>query len=564
MRILSFKPSISRYFGSHDAAVILLDDNKIMSILEEERFTRSKNAYHQFPINAISKTLSMNNLTLSDIDYIAIPFEPTQWFFAKKLEPNKVMREAKKIIYDQLKLKFIDSKMPPISFYNHHLSHAASTYYLSGFNDALILTIDGTGEREATAIFKAEHGKIEKIKQFDWPNSLGNLYSSFTKFLGFKPLSAEGKTMGLAAYGKNNRRYEKLFNDKIMKVSNNGYKIKSNTFGSPTKIDSINYIKKVFSLDFLEEKKREKFNQKYKNLAYLIQTKLEEAVISLIRGGQKTFMCKNLCLAGGVAMNCSMNGKILDSGLIENIFIQPLAGDNGAMIGSAILKYIEKTGFRNFEPMHHLYYGTKYSNTYIKKLLRSNDVTFKYFEKPWKHAAKLIAENKIIGWFNGRMEAGARALGGRSVLSNPIEKKMKDRVNTLKNREKWRPLAMSILEEHKNQYLEGHIPDCANFMIITRTVKNDKKNKVPAALHIDGTTRPQIVRKETNKPYYNLIREFYKITGTPLVINTSMNDRGEPIVEKPEQALKLLSDGKLDALFLENYLVTRNCSKNTK
>jgi carbamoyltransferase len=561
MKILSFKPSISKYFGSHDAAVILLDNNKIVSILEEERFTRSKNAYRQFPINAISKTLTINHLTLTDIDYIAIPFEPTQWFFAEKLEPKQVIREAKKIIYDQLKLRFADSKMPPISFYNHHLSHAASTYYLSDFDDALIITIDGTGEREATAIFKAEHGKIEKIEQFDWPNSLGNLYSLFTKFLGFKPLSAEGKTMGLAAYGKYNQKYKKLFDDKIMSISKNGYKIKNDVFSPSAKVTGIDYIKKVFSLDPLSEKKREKFDQKYMDLAYLIQTSIEETMLVLIRKWQKKFKFRNLCLAGGVGMNCSMNGKLLSSGLIKDIFIQPLAGDNGCMIGSAILKYIEKTESRNFEPMHHLYYGTKYSNAYIKKLLKSNDVTFKYFEKPWKHAAKLIAENKIIGWFNGRMEAGARALGGRSVLSNPIAKKMKDKVNTLKNREKWRPLAMSILEEHKNEYLEDYIPRCADFMIVTRGVKNDKKNKVPAALHIDGTTRPQVVKKTTNKPYYNLIKEFYKITGIPLVINTSMNDRGEPIVEKPEQALKLLCDAKLDGLFLENYFVTRNYYK---
>jgi len=280
----------------------------------------------------------------------------------------------------------------------------------------------------------------------------------------------------------------------------------------------------------------------------------------LIKIGKRKFKSNNLCLAGGVAMNCVMNSKILESGLIQDIFIQPLAGDNGSMIGSAMLKYVEKTGRNDFEEMRHLYYGTKYSNSYIEKMLKSKGLRFEYLKEPYKQAAKLIAEDKVIGWFNGKMEAGARALGNRSILSNPTKKKNKERMNTIKYREQWRPLAVSILDEYKHKYLQGYIPNCADFMIIARYIQNNMQDKIPAALHVDNSTRPQVVKKDVNESYYNLIKEFYKITGIPLVMNTSMNGRGEPIVENPEQALNLFNNTELDALFLENYFILKTNS----
>ncbi|PIR06967.1 MAG: hypothetical protein COV55_00900 [Candidatus Komeilibacteria bacterium CG11_big_fil_rev_8_21_14_0_20_36_20] len=256
MKILSFKPSIPPYFGTHDGAVILLEDNKIISILEEERFTRVKHAEGQFPINAISITLNMNNLTLSDIDYITIPFEPTQWPFVKQkgLKHSEVILEAKDIIYDQLKLKFGNLKMPPITFYNHHLSHAASAYYLSGFDESLVITVDGAGEKESSVIFKGVEGKLKEIKVFDWPNSIGEIYTDITGFLGFKPISGEGQTMGLSAYGNYDKKIKKLFDKKIMKLRRSGYQIRHKKLASSWK-DRFNYIKATFAIDILEEKK---------------------------------------------------------------------------------------------------------------------------------------------------------------------------------------------------------------------------------------------------------------------------------------------------------------------
>lgn len=557
MYILSFKPSISKYFGSHDASTVLMKDNLILSIIEEERLTREKHAYNTFPSLSIQKTLEINGISLSDIDVISIPFEPTGWFFTEELSREVVLSDATNIIESELRKFCANEVLPPIKYHNHHLCHAASAFYLSDFDDCLVITADGTGEKEATAIYAAENGKLRKLKQFNWPNSLGILYSTITGFLGFMPNSGEGQTMGLAPYGEVDDRLQKAFAEHVLAIDESGYSLQDERLFRGPLDKRYTLLEEIFGIKKLTKKKRNVIQDEYKNLAFLLQQTIEEIVLKLIADGQQVFPSKKVCLAGGLAMNVSLNGKILDSGIVDDIFVQPLAGDNGCMIGAAILEQLERSGTCDFLPMRHLYYGPEYSNEYIETFLQQQGVAFSFIEKPWKKAAQLVAEGKIVGWFNGRMEAGARALGNRSLISNPCKHEYKDMVNDFKDRERWRPLALSILDEYKHDYLSGKIPLCASFMIITRHVHKDKIDRIPAAVHIDGTTRPQIVSQETNPQYHQLIKEFYDLTGVPLVMNTSMNGRGEPIVEHPEQALNFFKQSGIDAMFLQNYMLIK-------
>ncbi len=557
MYILSFKPSNSKYFGSHDPAAVLFKDNEILSLIEEERLTRKKHAPDSFPINAIARVLSDNKITISDVDHMVIPFNPTRWFFAEKMDHASIIKESHDFVYRHIEAKFGKVRVPPLAFYSHHLSHAASAFYLSGFKDSVIITADGTGEREATVIWEGRNGKIEKIKEFLWPDSLGELYSTITGYIGFLPNSHEGKTMGLAPWGTIDPLLKKIFLDKIMHIGMDKYGFQNPELSRSTWEERYNYLEKILPFRRLSEGKRETIEQPYKDMAAIVQWAIEEVISNLVDYALSKVHSKNLCLAGGLAMNVSMNGKLLSSGKIDDIFVQPLAGDNGSILGAAILKYIDSTGKNSFNRMEHLYYGPAYSNNDIENILKGQGLVYRYVDDPWNHAAAMLAENKVIAWYNGRMEAGARSLGNRSMLSNPSSNEMKDHVNELKNREKWRPLALSILPECASEFLDGFIPQCANFMIITRDVKQDKKELIPSAMHIDGSTRPQVVQKETNEPYYLLIKEFYRLTGIPLVINTSLNDRGEPIVESPEQAINLLNKSPIDALFLQNYIIKR-------
>lgn len=557
MYVLSFKPSNSKYFGSHDAATIIMKDSQILSIIEEERLTRKKNAHKTFPHLSILKSLEINELKISDIDSISIPFQPDKWFFLKKDESIDIMSEATKIVENDLRKIFPTEELPPIKYYNHHLCHAASAYYLSGFDECLIVTADGTGEEEATAVYAAEGGKIRKLQNFVWPDSLGIFYSTLTGFLGFKPNSGEGQTMGLAPYGKPDENIERIFATELISYDNYGYKVKKKLIVGDYETRYA-LLEEIFSVKKLIKEKRNDIDQIYKNIAYYLQKTVEEIIIGIVCSNQQKLRSKNLCLAGGLAMNVSLNSKIFHSGLVDNIFIQPLAGDNGCMIGSAILEIMERTNIRNFTPLEHLYYGTEYSNEYILDFLKSTNTEFSHVENPWEVAAKLVADGKVIGWFNGRMEAGARALGNRSIISNPCKPQYKDLVNDIKDRERWRPLAMSILEEFQHDYIDGIIPQCAKFMIIALPVRKGKINRIPAAVHVDGSTRPQIVSKKDNLIFHNLIHEFYKLTGIPLVMNTSLNGRGEPIVESPEQAHKFFMESDLDAIFLQNFVVFKD------
>lgn len=557
MLILAFKPSIPKYFGSHDASTALLKNDQIIGILEEERLSRKKHATNQFPILSIKRLLRDNGLNMSDISHFTIPYNPPEWQKFSKQNKQIIIEDANKLIIEKLTNDYSPDTIPPISYYNHHYCHAASAFYLSGFNDAIIVTADGTGESETTTIWKGENGKIKILKRIHWPHSLGELYATITGYLGFTPNSGEGKTMGLAPYGnKKNQFINDIFLKHIVKFEKDNFQLLSPQLTASTWEERYNFLENIIPFSRLKEKKYEIIDSNYKDLAAVLQFTIESIMINIINKGKELFLSNNLCLAGGLAMNVSMNNVIFESTGFKNIFIQPLAGDNGCMLGAALIKWHELSGQTSFPRMEHLYYGTSYSNREIEDILKSKFISYKFIKSPEEEAAKLLAEGEIIGRFSGRMEAGARSLGNRSILSHPGLLETKDNVNELKNREKWRPLALSIIEEEAHQYLEGNIPDCAQYMIISRQIKNDKRGKIPSALHIDNSTRPQVVKEKTNPSFYKLINEFYKLTGIPLILNTSLNDRGEPIVEHPEQAINYFFKSGIKALFLENYLIT--------
>lgn len=306
------------------------------------------------------------------------------------------------------------------------------------------------------------------------------------------------------------------------------------------------------------KQRREQFAPEYVNLAHLIQDALERAVFSLIDIGLQMRPSKNLCLAGGVAMNCGMNSKIFDRTDIDDIFIQPLAGDNGSVIGAGLMNCIEHGYVPKSFFLEKLSLGTSYTEKDITAVLSGSGLDYEIVDKPWRHAARFLRDGKIVGWFRGRMEAGARALGNRSILCNPTRRLFRDKLNaTVKHRESWRPFAMSILEEYQSDYLKGKPLNCAQYMIIAREVTDLMLAQIPAAVHIDGTSRPQVVRKTANPDFHAPIEEFYTLTGIPLVVNTSMNDPGEPIIESPAQAVALFKKSGLEVLFIEDFMLVK-------
>lgn len=544
------------YSGDHDTACALSIDGKLIFAIQEERLTRKKHD-SSFPVNSIKETLKFSKLKPEEIDYVVIAwsnplkelFFDLKLNFKNKLSPKSILYTLYSRIhhlwikggfkrYEQFfgKSKFL--------FCDHHLAHAISAYICSPFKEATILVVDGRGAFEATSIWYANDGKIEPVEIINFPNSLGLFYAKFTKYLGFKPLSDEWKVMGLAPYGKEGISLKEFIsNDEIP------YKVHWKKFFGEG-LSDVSGIEKIFGKKRNED---EEINDKHKDIAFAVQRETEKAMLNLARYAIEKTGCKNLCIAGGVALNCKANGLIANSNFIENIFIQPAASDEGASLGACFYPYLlfEKR-LPKFE-LKHLYWGNSYENEAFE-LLKKYKLPYEKLINPEKTIAELIYDGKIIGLFRGRMEFGPRALGNRSILADPRDFEMKDKVNnSVKYREWWRPFAPSILEEFYFEYLNARF--LSPFMILSFPVKEDKKEKIPAVVHIDGSARPQSVNKEINPFYYNLINEFYKKTGVPVLLNTSFNLKGEPIVCSPFDAIRTFYTSGLDFLIIEDFIV---------
>lgn len=585
--ILSINPCIYG-LNYHDPSVAIFEDGKILVAVEEERLNGVKGAKGFFPEKAIEKCLNIANLKISDINKIAIPYDPNLWGERLDLELDNIITASvnnefinEEIIVSKFKesniinrYSFFNDKTKiekllrnklgieyniPIEFYGHHLSHIASAYYASNFESATGIVVDGIGEASTTTIWKIQKGKFEKILDIKYPNSLGYFYAIATAFLGFKPWEQEGKLMALAPYGKYNREImEKLAT--IISLKNSIYDVSSFVLDNSTGFLMVDMAKAISLLEQLlhinSRKNGEPILEIHKDFAWAIQHLIEEAVIRLVNDGVEKTGIKKVCAAGGIFMNCKMNMVVRENANIIDFFVQPLAGDLGLVIGSGALASQNV----NISQFNTLSFGPKYSNEQIKEELGKNNLIYSKSEHIERDVALLLNEGKIVCWFQGAMEMGARALGNRSILADPRGPMISDIINErVKHRENWRPFACSMLDDCSMEILNNKKVDRTYpFMIEAFKVKGNWIDKIPAVIHkADKTTRPQLVSKFVYPRYYNLINEFYKITGCPLILNTSFNDKGQPIVESPKLAIEFFKKNDVDILAIGDYIAKK-------
>ena len=583
----------------HDSAASLIVNGDIVAAAQEERFSRKKHD-HRYPFNAVNYVLSEGKLKLSEVDHIVFFEKPflkferlleTYMAFAPKgfksfsLSMPLWLREKlfqKRFLFEKLQKhdeEFIDIKK--IKFSEHHYSHASSAFYPSPFEEAIVLTLDGVGEWATTTVAVGKGNKLEMIKEIHFPHSLGLLYSAFTYYTGFKVNSGEYKVMGLAPYGK--PKYKDLIIKELMDLKEDGsFKLNMRYFNYATGLTMTN---KKFSDLFghpVRDPKKDLLNDFHMDIASSIQAVTEEIVIRLTKNIANEYKIKNLCLAGGVALNCVANGKILKEKLFDNIWIQPAAGDAGGSLGAALAYWYHelKKPRENFtDQMKGAYLGPKYSDKHIEDQL--NILKGKYNKKTSNEISSIIAKelsnSKTVGWFQGRMEFGPRALGGRSILADPRSEKMQKELNLkIKFRESFRPFAPSVLREEVNNWFELNYD--SPYMLLVSDVKKDKqivmsekdkklfgidklnikRSTIPAITHVDYSARIQTVHKETNPKFYNLLIEFNKTTGCPVIVNTSFNVRGEPIVCSVKDAFNCFMGTNLDILVIEDFILMKN------
>jgi carbamoyltransferase len=562
---------ISAYY--HDSAACLLKDGRIVLAVEEERFSRIKHD-NGFPYQAIQFCLKQAEISINKIDYIAYYEKPLLKFeriletfiqtYPFSLKPFlKGMPEwiNYKIKVEQTIRKKIGFK-GKIFFIPHHLSHAAVSYYSSFFKKSAILTIDGVGEYQTTGLWLGKGNKIKPLKSINFPHSLGLLYSTFTSFLGFKINEDEYKLMGLAAYGK--PTYVKKIYSIIDIKTDGSFKLNMDYFAFREDFQMWN--KKFEDLFGKPRKPTDPVSRRDKNLASSIQKVTEEIYFKILNHLSSLTKTENLCLSGGVALNALANGKIYSKTPFKNVYIFGAAGDSGGALGSALFVYYNllincSESQQKRIPVKNLYFGSFYNNKEIESTLKKYKLVYEKISNEQKlinKTAKLLSQNKIIGWFQGKMEFGPRALGSRSILANPKPRFMKDKVNEIKRREQFRPFAGSILQEKVHQYFD--VPEknhWSPFMTFCFPVKPEKKKDLAAIVHQDATCRIQTVNKENGR-YYKLIKEFFRITATPCILNTSFNVKGEPIVESPSQAIEDFLKTKMDYLLMEDYLISKS------
>jgi carbamoyltransferase len=548
----------------HDSAAALVQNGKVVAAVEEERFTRKKHT-SDFPHKSVQYCLDTAGLKINDIDYVGFyelpenkfdrlisthmhffphtyeQFEPfAALWFKRNLRMEAILREELK--YEK-ELVFID----------HHLAHAASAYLPSGFDKSAILTIDGVGEWTTTAWGIGEGNKIELRDEMRFPDSLGLLYSAVTYYLGFKVNSGEGKLMGLTSYGK--PTYRDKFNELIEIRDDGSFKL------------NLDYFKFHKGLEMIDDKFDKLFNcrrepeseikPEHENLACSLQVVLEEAILKMVRHIHKETGLTTLCIGGGVGLNSVTNGKILKETPIKDIFIQPAASDAGSSLGCAL--YInncildDKTRWKM-----DAYLGHEITRDDTAEYLKTTDLKYRELSEDElvNEVAKMVADNKIVGWCQGRMEFGPRALGNRTIIANACHPEMKDIINRrVKFREVFRPYAASVLEDKLGEYFDFDYT--SPFMLLVYNVLEDKKDVIPSVTHVDGTCRVQSITPEYNPIYYKLIKKFYEITGVPMILNTSFNVRGEPIVRDVKEAINCFIKSDMDALAIDKFLLIK-------
>lgn len=548
---------------THDASACLLRNGELVAMAEEERFIRSKHAFGKVPYNAIAYCLKKARITLDDVEMVGVGWNFNRLYGIAGVEEPK-LKDLAEVYFPKKYFKY--KKQPRIELVDHHLAHAASTYYFSGFKEATIITLDGQGEDDSGSVALGKNEKINILKKFPIKDSLGFFYDAITQYLGFDFMDA-GKTMGLASYGL------PIYTFREFELTADGYKVNikpqenirienkprldkeemiSDTWlRSLSRMGDRNMPRVTYNLTDSRLCESLHLTQRHKNIASSAQKILEQTVLHLVDKAVRKTGCKNLCLSGGVALNCMLNGEIIKSGLIDKLFVPPFPNDIGVSVGAALLLSKNKPK----KPLISASWGPEFTNREIKKVLDRYSIRYKKVNNITKVIAKLIFQGKIISWFQGPMEVGPRALGNRSILGNPCLPKTHNKLNEAKDRENWRPLAPSFIAEEMDKYLENSV--FSPFMVVGFNVKKQFYKKLPALVHVDGTTRPQSVLKETNPKYYNLILEFKKLSGFPVIMNTSFNGKGEPIVCNPIDAIKSFYSNKTDYLAIGDFIISK-------
>jgi len=565
---------ISCYY--HDASAALLKDGVIVAAAEEERFTRKKHDT-SFPINAIEYCLKSQNITINDINYIGFyekPLLKLERVLSQHLEtfPKSFKTFLSSIpswINEKLRIiKSIKKKLKykgDILFIEHHLAHAASSFLVSPFKKSAIVTLDGVGEWTTTAYGTGNNNDIALIKEIKFPHSIGLLYSTITAYLGFSVNNSEYKVMGLSPYGEMNKEkniYYKRFKRIIDLKEDGSYRFNMGYF-------LYHYKDKMPSKKICEllggpvRKPESELTQRHKDIAAALQLITEEIIIKILNHVYKETNCNNLVISGGVGLNSVFNGKILKNTPFKKIWIQPNSSDGGTSMGVASYIYNTVLGNKRKFILRDAYLGPEFTSEEIRSFLDKNIIKYSEFkdeEELIKKTAKLIYENNVIGWFQGRMEWGPRALGSRSILSNPCNPEMQEILNLkVKHREKFRPFAPVVCEDDALKYFEcdNPIPEPTDFMLIVYPIKKEYHKKIPAVTHVDGSGRLQTIRRFQNPLYYDLIKKFGKLSKIPILINTSFNIRGEPIVCSPEDAYKCMMGTGIDYLIIDKFLIKR-------
>jgi len=566
-------------FGYNPAAALIVD-GQLVGFVEEERMINFKGAHFMFPGFAARWCLQKANLTLDDIDYIAWGWDNPAYrikmplFFASRFFKYGFLRKGDGEIQEVLSSQILDylpgtvkrrireglrrvglkGNIPKIEFIEHHEAHVASTYLLSGFDEAAVIIIDGSGERVCTSIWHAKNGKYTLKKTIDIPHSLGWFYAGMTDYLGFIPYRDEGKVMGLAPYGKRVPELEEKI-AKVINISSGGYKLDPSYFLLGTHEAGKHFSDKLVKLFGPPRYYGEPLDDRIKDIAFVTQDTLEKAVLNIVREATDNGKIRNVCIAGGVGLNCKMNGVIRQSPYVDKIFVQPASGDAGAALGAAIA-LSHQIGEWKQHKLKHVYYGPSFTDDEIKKELDIAGVKYSKPDNIAQKIAKALSEGKIIAYFDGALEFGARALGHRSILANPCDPNMKDKVNLrVKFREPWRPFCPSLMAESMHDYLED--ADNAEFMIVAYQAKKGIREIIPSVVHVDNSVRPQTVEKDINPRYWEILNELKTLTGHPVVLNTSFNLRGQPMIANPRDAIACFFSSGLDVLVLNDYWIEK-------
>ncbi len=574
--------NILSYFHGIDPAAAIISDGRVAAYVEEERLIRFKHAANLFPVRAIGQCLDIAGLALSEIDAIVYGWDAHRYagggmaeFYERingEYPPDAATRawqtrNVGMFSPDALRgrltaalvpfLGVAPDDVPPMVFYPHHKTHAAPAFFMSPYDEALVLTVDGSGDAECTVLWRGAGTELTPLHKIEIPHSLGWFYAAITELLGFQAYDGEYKVMGLAAYGRENldirARLEQMLHpgprgfDYVLepRFIHHGAHTYSTRF-----TDALPEL-----LGIAPRQGPVPLEQIHEDIAFEAQRALEETVLRLLAHVRQETGLSRLCIGGGVGLNVKMNSRIHRSGLFDDVFAFPVPNDSGLAIGAAIGEWVERTGERP-APLHHVYWGPSYTDEEIELQVRSCGLAYRKCDDIADATAELLAAGRVVGWFQGRLEGGPRALGGRSILADPRTVESRDRVNAaIKFREYWRPFCPSIAEEAADRFLKKC--DKAPYMILAYEATDEARQKVPAVVHVDGTVRAQTVSRDTNPRYHALLQAFEARTGVPVVLNTSFNIKGEAIVCSPRDALRTFFSTGVDALAMGSLLIEK-------